>query len=90
MFCVVWLLSVFQGKCLRTMAGIEYDMRKVVTRLNSLERRMTGTAIDSGLQSGAAQPSTHTRWDIPFNTDDDLRTTDVLLQDKAKMDSLVS
>jgi len=75
------------------MAGIQYDMRKVVRRLNSLERRMNGTAIDSGAQSGTAQPvytTTHTRWDIPFDTDDDLRTTDLLLQDKTKMDSLVS
>jgi len=75
------------------MAGIEYDMRKVVSRLNNLERRMNVVAVDTGSQSGAAQPActtTHLRWDIPFHTDDDLRTTDVLLQDKTKMDSLVS
>lgn len=38
------------------MAGIEYDVRQVVSRLNSLERQLNTAAVGSSSQSDAAHP----------------------------------
>jgi len=75
------------------LSGLEYDVRKVMSRLEKLERTVhaavAGNAGATGERAQSVVDHAVIRWEIPFQTNEDLLSTDTLLDDTAKVDSLV-
>ena len=85
----MFILKAFQGKCLKLIASVQYEIKKVNKRMQAMEQRLAvGVPLDIVAASKPAlQPIT--RWDIPCETDDDLQSIENLIANEEKFNSLV-